>query len=118
MVMADVNAGRVGGSLCPNCPTRPGLDAVDRLGRLGAFTVRRCRTCGLLYRPTGLTRAALARFYYSRIYDNANLATDLGAVKDLDKLRGAMGSRRRGDLIGEVAPLARGSAVVYVLGCS
>jgi len=120
-VLADLGLGRLGGSPCPSCGTAPTEPPAHRWGPLNAFPVWRCQKCGLLYRPTGFTAPGVTSFYYSWMYSNANLATDVGAIDDLQQVRDSMGSRRRAALLRDVAPVEGGGSrppVVYVLGCS
>lgn len=116
---ADILAGMSRGSRCPNCGACPDADARIRWGTLHAFAVWDCQKCRLLYRPAGLIGGALTRFYYSRIYSNANLATDAEAIAHLEGLQAAMGDRRRAHLLRELVGLpSNRPPVVYVLGCS
>jgi len=74
----DVLAAKVGRDRCPNCGSARG----ERVARKswGLANVYRCRGCALLYRPSALQGSTAARLYYSYVYRQPGITTDVSSA--------------------------------------
>ncbi|HLK36949.1 MAG TPA: methyltransferase domain-containing protein [Polyangiaceae bacterium] len=116
---ADVGIGRLRGSSCPNCDAAPGRSSRLYAGRFHAFSVYRCHECAVLYRPVGI-RGKWLDLYYSRLYANADLATDLERAGDPAGISARMAAegKHRVALVEGVLGERASPPSLCIVGCS
>jgi hypothetical protein len=115
----DALFGILRGSRCPNCGWVGGTSTPVVGGALGLKAIRSCGGCGLLFRPMGITDERLLRGYYSYVYANADLATDMHAATDAPAVaeRVRAEGKDRAALLARLAPGLAGGQIA-VVGCS
>lgn len=97
---ADLLAGHLRGNGCPSCHQRGAERVIKKHGGLGS--IYRCAGCGLLFRPTGLQTARIARWYYSVIYSDGAITRSVVQDRAAAVAEARVGGKDRAAL---VAPL-------------
>jgi hypothetical protein len=116
--LADLVAGHATGRRCPSCGAR---DAERLLKKhLGLASIYRCRACELLFRPTGLQYGRVAAWYYSRLYGNQGIATELqDDTRETALARARAAGKDRAELVAPLLPLLPAEArSVGVIGAA
>jgi len=115
----DLLAGRALGTRCPSCGSRTREPKVRKNAGLG--TIFTCNGCGLLFRPTGLMSPAVARWYYSNLYNEVSIASSMELQYDREALQRAVAGQGKdrsvavSALVEQLPPARRR---IGVFGCS
>jgi hypothetical protein len=115
----DVLAGRARGTCCPSCGSRAREPVVKKVA--GFATIYRCSSCKLLFRPTGLFSPSVARWYYSWVYSQAGVATDVALSHQREALQRALaeeGKDRSAAVRALLHELPKDRQRIAVFGCS
>jgi hypothetical protein len=118
----DLAVGRLSGNPCPSCG-HGGAGNKRVLRRHGALGgTYECAACGLYYRPVGIRNGRLLGFYYSYLYRQPGITTEVEmASLPVSKLkaRAAKDGKDRSALVAPLlAELKLQRPVVCVFGCS
>lgn len=116
---ADCLAGMAVGAPCPSCGRRRNPVVISKLHGLGS--IRKCLACGLLYRPAAFIGSVATRWYYSRAYAAAGVATEPELWWARHELSGRIAAERkdRSEAVRYfLADLPERRQTVCVLGCS
>jgi hypothetical protein len=117
----DVGVGRARGSECPNCGNEPTPSDRAYDGRYALFSVWSCPSCGLLYRPVGLSAERVLSAYYTYVYANADLATRMDVAHDAETISASMKTEGKDRValvqryLGKHDPAA---TTICIFGCS
>jgi hypothetical protein len=115
----DVLAGRARGTCCPSCGSQSHEPVVKKVA--GLATIYRCLGCELLFRPTGLFSPSVARFYYSWVYSQSGVTTDVELSHQREALQRALvteGKDRSAAVQALQYELPKERQRIAVFGCS
>lgn len=112
--LADLLAANLTSIRCPNCNAAEGQ--VVHVKHSGLGTIRRCRRCRLLYRPSAFAGGKLERLYYERIYRPERFEA-VGLSRVTARERAAAGGKDRSHLAWPMLKLVRAPSL-GVLGAS
>jgi hypothetical protein len=114
---SDLAIGRLLGDRCPNCSARPSGPPLLRRHR-GLFPVHACEGCGIYYRPTAFRGGRILEVYYSLIYNERGITTEMPTQTDRAAiLAEVLGSEKdRSPDVRSLLGSKRASVCVY--GCS
>ena len=115
----DVLAGRARGTCCPSCGSQSHEPVVKKVA--GLATIYRCSDCELLFRPTGLFSPSVARWYYSWVYSQSGVTTDVELSHQREALQRALveeGKDRSAAVQALQHELPKGRQRIAVFGCS
>lgn len=115
----DVLAGRARGTCCPSCGSRAHEPVVKKVA--GFATIYSCSDCKLLFRPTGLFSPSVARWYYSSIYSQSGVTTDMELSRQREALQRALaeeGKDRSAAVQALQHELPKERQRIAVFGCS
>ncbi|HEY8154712.1 MAG TPA: methyltransferase domain-containing protein [Myxococcota bacterium] len=117
LYFADLGIGRMLGARCPNCSRRP--ERPPLLNRHhGLSPVYACEGCGLYYRPAAFRGGRVLELYYSLLYNERGITTEMPAEVDRSAiLASVLGTEK--DRAPEVRRLLGSQrANICVWGCS
>ena len=114
---SDLAIGRLLGHPCPNCGTRPTRAPLVTRHR-GLSPVHACQGCGVYYRPVGFRGGRALTLYYSLIYNERGITTEMPAQVDRAAILAEVLGSEKDRSLDVRRLLGPGRASICVYGCS